>query len=75
MKRCTNCKWAEWKRTANGRLHPSGEGRCAFPYKVPPLPAAFGWIGRLTPVPSGGHIERKRELKEHCPYFARREGE
>lgn len=26
MKNCTDCKHAEWKRTASGKLHPSGAG-------------------------------------------------
>lgn len=71
MKNCTDCKYANWKRTATGRLHPDGTGRCTFPWKMPPLPGAFYWLS--SDRPCGGHIERKRELKEHCPYYARAE--
>jgi len=71
MKNCTDCKHAEWERTKAGRLHPSGDGRCKYPYKVPPLPAAMYWWGSGRPMISGGHINRREELPEHCPYFER----
>lgn len=35
---CASCRFAEWKRTANGRRHPDGSGRCAFPFPNTPLP-------------------------------------
>lgn len=35
MKNCNNCKYADWKKTVAGKLHPSGEGKCLYPYKVP----------------------------------------
>lgn len=73
MKNCTDCKHAQWDRTAAGRLHPSGAGRCGYEYKVPPLPAAWRWILGGAPRVIGGHINRRRELDEHCPYFAREE--
>lgn len=69
MKNCTGCKWAEWKHTAAGKLHPSGEGACTFKYKPPPLPAAFYWID--NPRLGGGSISRRSELQSHCPYFER----
>jgi len=34
MKQCLDCVHAQWKRTANGRMHPSGDGKCAHPYTV-----------------------------------------
>lgn len=71
MKSCLNCKHAEWKRTANGRLHPSGDGMCKYPYKMPPLPASMYWAAR--PYVCGGSISRKVEHKDHCVYFAREE--
>jgi hypothetical protein len=77
MKNCTECVHAEWKRTASGKLHPSGDGRCTKQIVIPPLPGAFGWgyawsskSGRI-PEPIGGEINRRQELKEHCPYWAR----
>jgi hypothetical protein len=69
VKNCKGCKYAEWKKTTAGRLHPSGEGQCKFPWKIPPLPGAFYWFGPVSP--SGGWIERKSDLKDHCPYYAR----
>ena len=68
MKHCTDCKHAEWRRTASGRLHPSGDGKCTVPYKVPPLPACMYWL--MTPTPMGGRINRKQELRDHCTYYA-----
>lgn len=70
MKDCTDCKHAEWSRTANGRLHPSGDGRCKYPYKIPPLPASMYFISG-PPRPIGGHINRRKVLNEHCVYFSR----
>lgn len=68
MKTCIGCKYADWKKTSNGRLHPSGDGRCRYAWKAPPLPAAFYFINS-EPKPSGGCIQRKTELKNHCPYW------
>ncbi len=73
MKSCLNCKYAHWQRTNAGKLHPSGDGGCAYPWKMPALPASMYWIGRSAPEPNGGHISRKDELKDHCVYFARTE--
>jgi len=71
MKYCLDCKYADWKRTTSGRLHPSGDGRCTYKWKSPQLPASMYWIGQSEPKPSGGHISRNEQLKEHCVYFAR----
>lgn len=73
MKTCNGCKWAEWQKTASGKLHPSGEGRCTFVIKMPVLPMAFYYAGetnkREVPRPYGGEINRRRELRDHCPCF------
>lgn len=69
MKNCTHCKWAEWYRTAADKLHPSGDGMCVYPWKLPPLPQSMYWHGALRP--SGGAINRRKELTDHCAYFAR----
>ena len=69
MKNCTDCRYAKWERTKAGRLHPSGDGRCMYKYKVPPLPGSMYW--RRNPSPYGGYINRKKELKEHCPYYCK----
>lgn len=71
MKNCTHCTYANWLRTAAGKLHPSGDGHCEYEYKLPPLPASRWW-GGITPRPYGGHINRRIELKDHCTYFARK---
>jgi hypothetical protein len=63
MKNCTDCKYADWYRTANGNLHPSGDGKCNYPYKVPALPAAMWWLD-TEPTPDGGAINRRKELKD-----------
>ena len=60
--KCNGCKYAEWKLTKNGKLHPSGEGRCNY-LKLHPLdfniPAAF-YLEK--PRISGGNIERGKEI-------------
>lgn len=35
---CLTCALAKWDRTSNGRLHPSGKGRCTFVPEPGPLP-------------------------------------
>ena len=75
MKNCTHCKHAEWSRTERGRLHPSGSGRCNYPWKMPPIPASMHWSGVSEPRLVGGHINRKEELRDHCVYFSRKDGE
>lgn len=76
MKNCANCKHAEWKRAKSGRLHPSGDGRCKYPWKMPPLPASMHWggISGSPPLPWGGFISRKKEHADHCVYFERKSG-
>lgn len=71
MKNCTNCKHAEWQRTAAGKLHPSGDGKCTFEYKLPPLPACMWWPAIALPKPSGWLINRRKDMSDHCPHFAR----
>ena len=69
--KCDDCAFAKWQRTANGRLHPSKQGRCTrldmFPLDMR-LPSAFYWLGwqMQAPMPSGGFIERGKELREKC---------
>jgi len=69
MKNCTHCKYVVWKRTPAGKLHPSGEGKCTFPWKLPPLPASMYWVTRDGPTPNGGYVNRREELKDHCTYY------
>lgn len=74
MKTCDGCKYAEWRKTSNGRLHPSGDGMCAYPWTLPKLPASMYFVGG-EPRPSGGVIRRKEEHKDHCPYWNPANGE
>ena len=72
MKNCTDCKHAKWKRNAAGNLHPSGDGRCGFKFKMPPIPASMKWRTYMMPIePYGGEINRRAELPDHCAHFAR----
>lgn len=71
MKTCIGCKYAEWKKTKAGKLHPSGDGHCGFPWEMPKLPAAMYWIGSICPHPSGGHINQGTMLTDSCVYFQR----
>ena len=72
MKNCTDCKHALWDETSTGRLHPSGDGRCKYPFKIPELPGAFYWpFGE--PEPCGVAINRRKNLADHCVYFARKQ--
>ena len=62
---CTGCKYANWYRAVAG-LHPSGNGKCIFNWKINPLPAAFYFY--TSPTPSRGkHQSPRKEFKEHCP--------
>ena len=69
MKNCKGCKYADWQRTAAGKLHPSGDGRCKYPWKMPLLPASMYWLGSARP--SGGRISRRENFEDHCPYYTR----
>lgn len=71
MKSCNGCKYADWQRTANGRLHPNGEGVCTAIVVLPRLPVAMYWPGKHDPKPYGGTISRRLEHETHCPYFVR----
>ena len=73
MKDCTHCKHAEWKRRDGGNLHPSGDGRCKYPYKVPPVPACMYWPAGAPPLPTAFPINRRKELPNHCTYYIRAE--
>lgn len=44
---CLGCKWAEWKQTAAGRLHPDQSGRCTWSVELK-LPASMGHYNAQT---------------------------
>lgn len=75
MKHCDDCKWANWKRTVTGRLHPDKTGRCTFVVRIPVLPLAFRWGHGTgsTPNLGGGYIERKHDFPDHCPTWAQKD--
>jgi len=67
MKSCKGCKHADWKRRADGKLHPDGYGFCGCEVRLPPLPVAKHWISR--PIYTVGTINRHQELPAHCVYW------
>lgn len=71
MKSCLDCKWAKWAKTVSGKLHPSGDGTCMYPYKKPVLPASMYWV--YDEKHCGGSINRHEQLKEHCVYYGKGE--
>jgi hypothetical protein len=69
VKDCTNCIYADWRRTASGRLHPSGDGKCGKVITIPQIPPCYYWFDK--PRLAGGYINRRKELSEHCPFYQR----
>jgi len=67
MNICDWCKYAEWKKTKNGRLHPDKSGKCTFEIKPEVLPASFYYINKGSLC--GGQIERGKKLNSHCLTF------
>lgn len=66
---CLSCVFAEWEKTADGRRHPSGDGRCKFKFEMPKLPSSMYWVG-VEPTPNGGFINRRKApsvLSAGCP--------
>jgi hypothetical protein len=70
MKNCTDCKYANWQRTASDKLHPSGDGMCMWLLQIPELPASMWWDG-FPPRANGGAINRRKDVAEHCVYWDR----
>ena len=80
MSTCLDCKFANWKRTAAGGLHPSGKGDCGHVWVAPPISAAFTFgygNSREPPRPTWGQIERKKPHQttgeKACKVFEPRE--
>jgi hypothetical protein len=69
MTNCEGCRFADWKRTKSGALHPDKSGKCTR-LDVHPLdqrlPVAFYWLG--SPKPCGGYIERGRVFDRKCEF-------
>lgn len=70
---CRTCKFAKWDTTKNGRRHPSGDGRCTCPIKMPTLPKAFYWMSMSDPTPSGGYINYREKTGEGCQRWMSKE--
>jgi hypothetical protein len=72
MKDCNGCKYANWKRTVAGRLHPSKAGRCMFQWKPVVVPLAYKYVSRnpRLPKPNGAYIWRDHTFDRHCPTAA-----
>ena len=64
---CCGCRYAEWRKTTAGRLHPSGDGRCGYVVTIPPIPISMWWGGGDLPRPRGGEISRREALRNPCP--------
>jgi len=77
MNSCLNCKFAEWRRTANGRLHPDQTGRCRWVMPDIKIPSAFYWngfIGRKeVPAPCGGGFIERDLPHADCPTWEAKE--
>lgn len=72
MKNCRDCKYADWKLTTAGKLHPSGDGKCRFEWIEPPRPACMYPVGKPQTI-TGRYINRREDFKEHCvTYFPKR---
>jgi Holliday junction resolvase-like predicted endonuclease len=72
--KCDSCKYAEWNRTSNGRLHQNKMGKCTLK-KTLKIPASAEYYvkqrcktGTLDFVVDGGFIERGHVF-EQCAYY------
>ena len=72
---CFGCRFAQWKRTTDGRLHPDGTGRCTWKLPYVPKAAAYQWIGRPyserpdEPSVSGGYLNRRDLTFDECEVY------
>jgi hypothetical protein len=57
LSRCATCRHAEWKKTANGRRHPEGSGKCAFQFAETPVPK---WLN----LKRWGAVDQPTTLRE-----------
>lgn len=75
--KCDDCKYAEWKRTSNGRLHPDKTGVCVL-RKVVKIPQCLAGSHdhRGTGdeiVIKGRYIERGITF-DRCAYYGPNKG-
>jgi len=62
---CITCVYASWEKTKNGRLSPTGSGRCLWDRPCV-IPASMYFFGKAELKPMGGYINRHEKLKESC---------
>lgn len=67
---CNDCKYAKWEKTKSGKLHPSGDGRCEYPWQLSKLPLSKIFVA--SPIISGGNINRNKSLVGTCVYYERK---
>lgn len=68
--RCDTCRFADWNKTANGRLHPGKQGKCTWTAPVYPIPKAvsYSWAGGGKPPVEqhGRYISRDQHMHLNC---------
>lgn len=65
---CKTCRYAEWKKTATGRLSPTGDGMCAYDVWHPVPCSTFVYDYKDGVVIKGGFINRHRDIN-HCDVY------
>lgn len=67
---CVGCRFADWVRTSNGRLHPSGLGKCTWSKTFRIAPTSANNLKTSVDF-KGGCIDRKDDGFKECPVFQR----
>ncbi len=68
--RCADCRFAEWERTATGRLSPKGRGLCNWRKTVRVAASCISARDKTRVEFWGGTIWRKDDPMNGCPVFA-----
>jgi len=69
MTGCDDCRYADWHRTADGKLHPLRGGKCTYQVTLKDLPVVCRWFYE-PPTCIGGYIERGSGHGLECVYWA-----
>ncbi len=67
--RCADCKFAEWARTATGRLSPTGRGKCRWEKTFQIAASCTTTRDKTRFDLKGGVIWRKDDPMGGCPVF------
>ena len=67
-KTCLNCKYARWRRTLMGKLHPNQLGKCSYNIVLPALPKSLYFLGGYA-IAGSGIISRNKPFTD-CPTWA-----